>query len=374
MTTTGISIKNVTKNWGEVFALRSVSLDIEPGSFTTLLGPSGCGKTTLLRSLAGLEEPNGGELWIGDRMVFGNQGAVFVPPKKRNLGLVFQSYALWPHMTVWENIAFGLKLKESDAGKVKRTIEENLEVVGLTGYGHRYPSELSGGQQQRVSLARMLAVNPEVLLMDEPLSNLDAKLRVSLRAELKRIHKTTGLTVVYVTHDQIEAMSLSTHIAVMRDGKILDYGEPDRVYQDPATVFVADFMGNPQINLIPTTIAEEQGRLVARSEDGTWSVGVGAFDVAAGDKVIVGFRPEDTVIEPSDESPLQIDTIQKTGPDLLLTVLIDNQVVIARADKNSGFEMDQKVRLSIPEESVNLYEPDTEVAIQRKTSASDGTS
>jgi multiple sugar transport system ATP-binding protein len=366
MTTKGISIRNVTKNWGDVYALRSVSLEIEPGSFTTLLGPSGCGKTTLLRSLAGLEEPNSGELWIGDRMVFGNEGAVFVPPKKRNLGLVFQSYALWPHMTVWENIAFGLKLQKHSATEINRIVEENLAIVGLTGYGRRYPSEMSGGQQQRVSLARMLAVNPEVLLMDEPLSNLDAKLRVSLRAELKRIHKATGLTVVYVTHDQIEAMSLSTHIAVMRDGKILDYGEPDRVYQNPASVFVADFMGNPQINLVPSVVSEEKGKLVARSKDGSWRVPVDSFNVKAGDNVVVGFRPEDTVVTVSDSSLLKIDTVQKTGPDLLLTVLVDGEVVIARTDKKSGFEMDQNVELTILPGSINLFDPESEEAIPSK--------
>jgi multiple sugar transport system ATP-binding protein len=209
----------------------------------------------------------------------------------------------------------------------------------------------------------MLAVNPEVLLMDEPLSNLDAKLRVSLRAELKRIHKTTGLTVVYVTHDQIEAMSLSTHIAVMKEGQIHDFGEPDRVYQEPSTVFVADFMGNPQINLVPATVVEQNGGLVAQSRDKDWDVPVAGFDVAVGDSVIVGFRPEDTVVELSDTSPLKIDTVQKTGPDLLLTVLIDDEVVIARTDKNSGFAMDQNVTITIPPESINLFDPESERTI-----------
>jgi len=369
MNTKGISIKHISKNWGDVQALNNVSLEIEPGSFTTLLGPSGCGKTTLLRSLAGLEEPNAGELWIGDKMVFGNEGAVFVPPKKRNLGLVFQSYALWPHMTVWENIAFGLKLKEYNAQEVKELVEEHLNIVGLSGYGYRYPSELSGGQQQRVSLARMLSVSPEVLLMDEPLSNLDAKLRVSLRAELKRIHKTTGLTVVYVTHDQIEAMSLSTHIAVMQNGRILDYGEPDRVYQNPSTVFVADFMGNPQINLVSSTIVEKNGKNLAQSQDGTWEVEVEAFDVAPGDSVIVGFRPEDTILELSDDSPLKVDTVQKTGPDLLLTLLVDGNEIIARTDKHSGFAMDQCVTVSIPPELINLFNPESKKSIERNGSS-----
>ena len=366
MSTTSISIRNVTKNWGDVYALRSVSLEVEPGSFTTLLGPSGCGKTTLLRSIAGLEEPASGEIWIGDKMVFGEEGAVFVSPKKRNLGLVFQSYALWPHMTVNENIEFGLKLQKNRSRGIDEIIAENLEIVGLSGYGHRYPSELSGGQQQRVSLARMLAVNPKVLLMDEPLSNLDAKLRISLRAELQRIHKATGLTVVYVTHDQIEAMSLSTHIAVMRDGVILDYGTPDRVYRNPASVFVADFMGNPQINLVPAVVTERNGTSVARTEDETLEVDVSEYDVPSGKEVIVGFRPEDTVLTAVDASPLKIDSVQKTGPDLLLTIRIADQVAIARVDNNTHFSMDQGIRLEIPANSVNLFDPDTKESLVRK--------
>lgn len=355
----GINIKNVTKNWGDVYALRNVSLDIEPGSFTTLLGPSGCGKTTLLRCIAGLESPTDGEIRIGSKTVFGKHGGIFVSPKDRNLGLVFQSYALWPHMKVRENITFGLKLKKYSSEEIKKRTDEVLEIVGLQGYEERYPSELSGGQQQRVSLARILAVNPKVLLMDEPLSNLDAKLRISLRAELKRIHKTTGLTVIYVTHDQIEAMSLSTHIAVMKDGVIQDYGSPDDVYQYPSTVFVADFMGNPQINLVSGIIEIRDGNKIAVTEKGLLKFPVDEFDVNKGEKVIVGFRPEDSVVRHDENSSLTVDSVQKTGPDLLITIRIGNELIISRVDKYTKFDMDQKVDLVIPSKGLNLFDPET---------------
>jgi multiple sugar transport system ATP-binding protein len=361
----GITIKNVTKNWGDIYALKSVSLDIEPGSFTTLLGPSGCGKTTLLRSIAGLEEPSGGEIRIGDKIVYGSGGGIFVSPKDRNLGLVFQSYALWPHMKVRENITFGLHLKKLSAGEIKKKTDEVLEVVGLQGYEERYPSELSGGQQQRVSLARILAVNPMVLLMDEPLSNLDAKLRISLRAELKRIHKATGLTVIYVTHDQIEAMSLSTHIAVMKEGVIQDYGTPDEVYQFPSTTFVADFMGNPQINLISGIADIKDGKKIAVSEKGNLEFEIYNYSVKKGDRVIIGFRPEDTVLTADPGSSLVVDSVQKTGPDLLVTIRIGEELIISRVDKYTKIDMDQNVKLSIPAKVINLFNPETKTKIPK---------
>jgi multiple sugar transport system ATP-binding protein len=328
----GINIKNVTKNWGDVYALRNVSLDIEPGSFTTLLGPSGCGKTTLLRCIAGLESPTDGEIRIGSKTVFGKHGGIFVSPKDRNLGLVFQSYALWPHMKVRENITFGLKLKKYSSEEIKKRTDEVLEIVGLQGYEERYPSELS---------------------------NLDAKLRISLRAELKRIHKTTGLTVIYVTHDQIEAMSLSTHIAVMKDGVIQDYGSPDDVYQYPSTVFVADFMGNPQINLVSGIIEIRDGNKIAVTEKGLLKFPVDEFDVNKGEKVIVGFRPEDSVVRHDENSSLTVDSVQKTGPDLLITIRIGNELIISRVDKYTKFDMDQKVDLVIPSKGLNLFDPET---------------
>lgn len=362
----GISIRNIVKNWGDFSALKSVSLEIEPGSFTTLLGPSGCGKTTLLRSIAGLEEPTSGEIYIGDKMVYGHKGGVFVSPKDRNLGLVFQSYALWPHMTVKENITFGLKLKKFSASEIKEKTTNVLKVVGLLGLEERYPSELSGGQQQRVSLARILAVNPKVLLMDEPLSNLDAKLRISLRAELKRIHHTIGLTVIYVTHDQIEAMSLSTHVAVMKDGEIQDYGTPDDVYQYPSNTFVADFMGNPQINLIPGIIIEKDGHLAVKSEKSNLLFDIEEYDVKIGSKVIIGFRPEDTILIKDKQSLLTVDSVQKTGPDLLVTIRIGEEIIISRVDKFTDIEMDQNVAISVPPKVINLFDAETEVKIQKK--------
>ena len=244
-----IRIDNLTKRFGEVTAVNRLALDIAHGEFVTLLGPSGCGKTTTLRCLAGLEEPNEGELWFGDRCVFSDRKGVFISPGARGIGLVFQNYALWPHMTVFYNVAFGLRKKGLPKAEIRRRVTEILELLGLQGYEDRYPSELSGGQQQRVALARMIVTEPQILLFDEPLSNLDAKLRMTLRAELKHLHSQIGATTVYVTHDQVEALTLSTRIAVMNQGVLQQVGTPAEVYHHPENLFVAEFMGNPSANL-----------------------------------------------------------------------------------------------------------------------------
>lgn len=247
-----IVLEGITKRFPGVTVIDNMDLEILDRDFTTLLGPSGCGKTTTLRIIAGLEEPDAGEIWIDDRLVFSARRGVNVPASERKVGMIFQSYALWPHMTVFRNVAFGL---EGRMGKdeIRKRVHESLANVQMAEYVERYPSELSGGQQQRVALARMLAAQPEILLMDEPLSNLDAKLRMQMRAELKRMHNDLDVTVVYVTHDQEEALTLSTRIAVMNNGIIEQYDAPNQVYKNPATLFVADFMGNPQMNFLKVT-------------------------------------------------------------------------------------------------------------------------
>jgi multiple sugar transport system ATP-binding protein len=356
----GVSVRNLSKSYGKVQALRNVSLEVPPGSFTTLLGPSGCGKTTLLRCIAGLEEPESGEIWIGDKMVFGRKGAVCVPPKARDLGLVFQSYALWPHMTVKENIAFGLRIKKYSSQAVDSRVDEVLETVGLTGYESRYPSELSGGQQQRVSLARMLAVKPSILLMDEPLSNLDAKLRNNLRIELKRLHSTTGNTVVYVTHDQIEAMSLSTDVAVMNEGTIQDLGSPGKVYHDPANIFVADFMGNPYMNLVESETVLVDSRIEACAVGGDLRVPIVKDSVGAGQKVTIGFRPEEVSVCTSEGcGKARVHAVLSTGADLLVTLRSGDVLVTARVDNMSSFDMDQSVYFSVDPRVVNVFDTES---------------
>ena len=247
---TKVKLVNVTKIYGPVIAVDHVNLEVESGELFTLLGPSGCGKTTTLRIIAGFEAPEEG------RVYFDDEDVTFKKPYERNTAMVFQNYALWPHMTVYDNIAYGLRLRKVPEEEVRKRVKQVLELVRLEGLERRYPLQLSGGQQQRVALARALVVEPRVLLLDEPLSNLDAKLRIEMREEIKRIQKRLGITTIYVTHDQLEAMSLSDRIAVMKDGRILQVGTPKEVYFHPRTVFVAGFIGRS--NIFKGTIVESK--------------------------------------------------------------------------------------------------------------------
>ena len=240
-------------------------MTVEPGTFLTLLGPSGCGKTTLLRCVAGLEEPDGGEIYIGNKLVFSYDKGISLPPGQRELGLVFQSYALWPHMKVDKNITFALELQKMPKDEMAKRVKESLAEVQMEGYEDRYPREMSGGQQQRIALARMLAYRPKVFLMDEPLSNLDARLRMDMRTELKRLHHISGATTMYVTHDQVEALTMSTTIAVMKEGVIQQMDTPDKIYHYPANLFVADFIGNPKVNLIPGRVCWKKYQLISEN-------------------------------------------------------------------------------------------------------------
>lgn len=239
-----ITIRNLSKTYGEVAdapAVKDVNISVPDGTFLTLLGPSGCGKTTTLRLIAGYITPDTGEILVGERQV--SSPAAVVPPEQRGMGMVFQNYAIWPHKTVFENVAFGLKLRRHSHAEIQKQVQKSLEQVGLSGYESRFPNELSGGQQQRVALARSLVVEPEILLLDEPLSNLDAKLREHMRSELKELQRRTGITFVYVTHDQAEALALSDQIVVMHRGAVQQMGSPYEVYERPANRLVADFMG-----------------------------------------------------------------------------------------------------------------------------------
>ena len=239
----------INKYYGTNRVLKDVDLTIEDGEFMTLLGPSGCGKTTTLRVIAGLEKPQSGSIVMDGKRIVNAAESFFAPPAKRGLNLVFQSYALWPHMTVFDNVAFGLRVKHTPKDEIKKLVENALSRMQIGEYAGRYPSELSGGQQQRVAIARAIASPVELLLLDEPLSNLDAKLRVDMRSELKRLHEEMGTTIIYVTHDQVEALTLSTRIAVFFNGHIEQVASPMSLYQNPASVRIAEFIGNPKINL-----------------------------------------------------------------------------------------------------------------------------
>ena len=281
-----IALRNISKSYGKdgVKAVADLSLEVANGDFMCLLGPSGCGKTTTLRIIAGLENLTDGEIAVDEKLMDSVGKGVFEPPEKREMGLVFQSYALWPHLTIEGNIDFGLRLRNIPRAEREERVTRVMTTLGIEEYRDRYPSQLSGGQQQRVALARMLVVNSGVLLLDEPLSNLDARLRLEMRTELKRIHGEFGTTIVFVTHDQWEAMTLATRIAVMNKGALQQVGSPEDIYDRPANRFVAEFVGNPPINIV------ELG-----SADGLAESAVGFLKrcgLAAGKVTSIGLRPE----------------------------------------------------------------------------------
>jgi iron(III) transport system ATP-binding protein len=288
----GITIRGLSKNFGanaEVAAVSDITLDIADNSFVTLLGPSGCGKTTTLRLIAGYIVPDTGTIEVDGRTV--SSASSVVSPESRGMGMVFQNYAIWPHKNVYENVVFGLKLRKVPAADAKKKVSDALALVNLAGLDQRYPNELSGGQQQRVALARSLVVEPEILLLDEPLSNLDAKLRERMRTELKELQRRTGITFVYVTHDQAEALALSDRIAVMQLGKVQQFGTPLEVYTRPANRMVADFMG--LVNLVPGKVREVRNGAGTIELAGDLTVEVSSLDGAAvGEGVDVSVRPE----------------------------------------------------------------------------------
>jgi iron(III) transport system ATP-binding protein len=295
-----LHLKNVSKLFGETRAVDSVNLDVKSGELFFLLGPSGCGKTTCLRTIAGFYQPDEGELCFGDK-VMNN-----VPPHKRNIGMVFQNYALWPHMTVYQNVEYGLNIRKLPSSVKKEKIARVLEVVQMEQYADRNPNQLSGGQQQRIALARALVIEPDILLLDEPLSNLDAKLRLEMRQEIKRIHYEAGITSVYVTHDQKEALSLANRMAVMRDGKIVQLGTPREVYNFPVNSFVADFIG--ETNFI-------QGKIKSKTVDfylletSIGEVMAMGNNITDSDSMTCSVRPESIIISdaPLDNTPNQFE-------------------------------------------------------------------
>lgn len=292
----------VVKRFGAVHAVDGVSFSIEPGEIFTLLGPSGCGKTTTLRLVAGLEEPDGGEILIDGRPVAAPVQGIFLPPEKRRLGMVFQSYAIWPHLTVFENVAFPLRVRRESGAGTQRRVLQALETVGLGGFAERGATQLSGGQQQRVALARALVYEPAILLLDEPLSNLDAKLREQMRVEIRALQRKLGLTVLYVTHDQAEAMTLSDRIALVHRGRFEQVGTPAEVYESPATAFVAEFLG--RLVRLPGKIIKNGAGCWVEFDHGAGrsTIGPGSADsLADGTAVEILTRPEDVELLPAGE-------------------------------------------------------------------------
>ena len=358
-----IVLKGVTKKFGSVAAVDNLDLEIEDRSFTTLLGPSGCGKTTTLRMIAGLETPSDqGEIWLGDRCLYSAKEGLYVPPSQRKLGLVFQSYALWPHLTVFDNIAFGLQIAKLDSSEVRKKVEHIASVLFIRELLERFPNELSGGQQQRVAIARVLVMEPAVLLLDEPLSNLDAKLRMDMRAELKRLHAETESTIIYVTHDQLEALTMSTRIAVMNHGKLQQYEDPMSVYHSPANIFTADFIGNPKINQLSGEVVSLNGTVeinfsgfITKVSGATLpeSVGTGPIEITA------GIRSEDFIVSAKKEPDMVAGTVYSVlpaGSQFFLKIRIGEDILTATVYDDLNLKIDDPVWLRPRPDRVKCFD------------------
>jgi multiple sugar transport system ATP-binding protein len=364
-----VIFEHVTKRFGKVMAVDDVNLEIADGEFVCFVGPSGCGKTTCLRMVAGLEEITEGRLYIGEKF------ANYIPSKDRGIAMVFQSYALFPHMTVEANVSFGLKIKKVPHAERREKIDWALELVDLEGLEERHPRELSGGQRQRVALARALVLSPEVLLLDEPLSNLDAKLRLKMRTELKRIHKTIEATVIYVTHDQVEAMTLSDRIAIIADGRLMQAGPPLEVYARPDNMFVAGFIGSPPINFMPAKLEERDGKLFVVTPD--FALGLPEDKAATarawsgGPEVMLGARPQD--IYDAAHAPalpwrdntlrVTVDVMEPLGDAVVATVIAGQQVFQVTLPPETEAQADQPLDLLVDLGHIHLFDPETEEAI-----------
>ena len=348
----GVSFRGVTKRWGSFVGVHELDLDVEDEEFLVLLGPSGCGKTTTMRMVAGLEEPSEGEIRIGDDVV--NDMA----PRERDVAMVFQNYGLYPHMTARDNIGYPLKVRGIDKAQAARMIDEAAAKVELQSFLHRKPGQLSGGQRQRVALARSLVRTPRVFLMDEPLSNLDAKLRVTMRAELKHLHHELRITTIYVTHDQMEAMTLASRIAVMNKGVIMQLAAPEEIYNDPANLFVAGFIGSPSMNLV-------EGGL----EDGSFrspSINVAGIGGGSRQKVVMGVRPEDVeVVAPGEgvfDAPVY--AFELTGESVLVTVTVDGRQFSARGDRHFRCNIGDRIGIGFDRARTYLFDAVSEDRIR----------
>jgi multiple sugar transport system ATP-binding protein len=358
-----IQIESVTKSFGDKVAVRDTSLTIEDQEFLVLLGPSGCGKTTLLRAIAGLGMADSGRISIGGRDV------TYLPPGKRQISMVFQSYAIFPHMTVRDNIGFGLKMNKVDSGEIARRVDEAAELLHIEDLLDRRPSEMSGGQRQRVAVARALAMKADVLLMDEPLSNLDALLRLEMRAELKRLLADVKATTVYVTHDQIEALSMGDRVAVMRDGEIQQIDVPSKVYESPANRFVGSFIGNPPMNFLDGEIVrngdgEAVPTVTVGDHDLTPSPAVRPLiDAIDGDRVVLGIRAEnmETLATEAPESiPVAVEVVEPLGAQNLLTVDIAGHRLKVSTHPTFDASPGQELFVRFPSDQIRWIDPATE--------------
>ena len=361
----------INKYYGTNRVLKDVDLTIEDGEFMTLLGPSGCGKTTTLRVIAGLEKPQSGSIFMNGERIVNAVESFFAPPAKRGLNLVFQSYALWPHMTVFDNVAFGLRVKHTPKDETKKLVESALSRMQIAEYSARYPSELSGGQQQRVAIARAIASPVELLLLDEPLSNLDAKLRVDMRSELKRLHEEMGTTIIYVTHDQVEALTLSTRIAVFFNGHIEQVASPMSLYQNPASVRIAEFIGNPKINLTGgkakrmkagLEVESAFGNFVFQKSDCIDTLPDGTFDCR------IGFRPEEVTVSRTafkGAVECRVYSSMPAGSETLIRLSVAGEAFLAKQLGIRHYKADETLYAAITPEKLNVFDASSGVLVKK---------
>ncbi len=357
-----VHLEHLTKRWGKVVAVDDLNLEIRSGEFVALLGPSGCGKTTTLLMIAGIYKPTSGYIRFDGRVV--NK----VPPKDRNVGMVFQSYALYPHMTVYENLTFPLKLKKVPEEEQRRKARRIAEMMGIGHLLDRYPAQLSGGQQQRVALGRALIKEPALLLFDEPLSNLDARLRLTMRAEIKRLQMELGITSIYVTHDQVEAMTLADRIAVMREGRLQAFATPEELYERPRTLFVAGFIGNPPMNFTQVEVIQQDGQYLAVNPDMRLAVDPDRGSRAAGrGRVIMGIRPEHITLA-RDGEPAHLEAevylVEPLGRDDLINARVGKETHLHfLADPALKLRIGDRVRLRVDTSRVQFFDPETEQSL-----------
>ena len=357
-----LEIVALGKSFGSIDVLKSIDLNMDKGDFLVLVGPSGCGKSTLLNCIAGLEEVSEGCISIGGRNV------TQLPPRDRNIAMVFQSYALYPSMTVAQNIAFGMKVRKISKAESAAKTAEVAKILQIEPLLDRKPGQLSGGQRQRVAMGRALVRDPELFLFDEPLSNLDAKLRVEMRSEIRSLHSRLNASIVYVTHDQVEAMTLGTHIAVLKDGEVQQFGTPDQIYNAPANLFVADFMGSPPMNLVSASVRVTKGAVQLEFADGVSFVHKGApttlknFD---GKKVIVGIRPETLTLATSGKGDLSltISNFEHAGSDVFVTMNLGETDFLVRLGGREKVVAGDILNLEVDGQSVCYFDPKTELAI-----------
>jgi multiple sugar transport system ATP-binding protein len=363
-----VTYEHVTKEFGNVKAVNDLNLQIDDKEFLVFVGPSGCGKTTALRLLAGLEEITNGTIKIADRVV--ND----VPPKDRDIAMVFQSYALYPHMTVYENLAFGLKLRKTPKEEIKRRVNEAAEILGIGELLSRKPRQLSGGQRQRVAVGRAIVREPKVFLFDEPLSNLDAKLRIAMRAEITKLHHRLGTTFIYVTHDQMEAMTMASRIAVINKGLLQQLDTPQMLYDNPDNLFVAGFIGSPAMNFFKAKLQKNDGKLIV--DAGSFVVPVPedrkkAYDPFVGKDVIFGIRPED-IYNPAfvptgiHAAPVEtkVDVTELMGNEIFLYLVSGQNIIVARVDPRTDFKIGDKVQVAFNMDKCHLFNPEDDKAIR----------